>query len=138
MSVAGFSFGSGQFTAPLETNSGSYIYHGDAAHYHDSEFRTLLRIKLFDSNKDVAPSPTGRNSEPAGPDSEVETGISPHTRPGRQDDGATASASPSPTGMRHWPRPECLSQQSCRGPSWRWLSHSQRSLFGDPGPRGRT
>ena len=98
MSVAGLSFGSDQSTAPLETKSGSYIYHGDAARYHDSEFRTLLRIKLFDSKKDVESSPTGRSSEPAGPDSEVEAGISPHPRPGRQDDGATASASPSPTG----------------------------------------
>ena len=99
MSVAGLRFGSGRSsTAPLENKSGSYIYHRDAAHYHDWEFRTLLRIKLFDSKKDVEPSPTGRSSEPAGPDSEVEAGISPHPRPGHQDDGATASASPSPKG----------------------------------------
>ena len=34
--------------------------HGDAAHYHDWEFRSLLRIKLFDSKKDVeSSSPKG-------------------------------------------------------------------------------
>ena len=67
MSVAGLRFGSDRSTVPLETKSGSYIYHGDAAHYHDWEFRTLLRIKLFDSKKDVefsqpegVPSPLGR------------------------------------------------------------------------------
>jgi hypothetical protein len=58
------------------------------------EFRTLLRRKLFDSKKEESP-PTGRSSEPGGPDSEVEAGISP-PRPGRQDEGAAASAGPSP------------------------------------------
>ena len=57
MSVAGLRFGSDRSTAPLETKSGSYIYHGDAARYHDWEFRTLLRIKLFDSKKEVESSP---------------------------------------------------------------------------------
>ena len=28
-----------------ETKSGSYIYHGDAASFHEWEFRTLLRVK---------------------------------------------------------------------------------------------
>ena len=98
MSVAGRRFGSDRSTVPLGTKSGSYIYYGDAAHYHDWEFRTLLRIKLFDSKKDVESAPTRRSSEPAGPDSEVEAGISPHPRPGRQDDGAAASAGPSPKG----------------------------------------
>ena len=98
MSVAGLRFGSDRSTAPLETKSGSYIYHGDAAHYHDWEFRTLLRIRLFDSKKEVEASPTGRSSEPGGPDSEVEARISPHPRPGRQDEGAAASAGPSPKG----------------------------------------
>ena len=76
----------------------SYVYHRDAAHYHDWEFRTLLWINLFDSKKDVESSPTGRSSEPAGPDSQVEAGISPHPRPGHRDDGAPASAGPSPNG----------------------------------------
>ena len=33
----------------LETKSGSYICHGDAGHFHDWEFRTHLRIVLFES-----------------------------------------------------------------------------------------
>ena len=98
MSVAGLRFGSDRSTVPLETKSGSYIYHGDAAHYHDWEFRTLLRIKLFDSKKDVESSPTGRSAEPVGPDSEADARISPHPRPGRPDDEAGASASRSPKG----------------------------------------
>ena len=58
MSVAGLRFGSGRSsTAPLENKSGSYIYHRDAAHYHDWEFRTLLRIKLFDSKKECRTIP---------------------------------------------------------------------------------
>jgi len=133
MSVAGLSFGSDQSTAPLETKSGSYIYHGDAAHYHDSEFRTLLRIKLFDSKKDVESSPTGRSSEPTGPDSEVEAGISPHPRPGHRDDGAPASAGPSPKGDDTGRDRSALVNKIVEG-----LRHSQGSLFGDPDPGGRT
>ena len=90
MSVAGLRFGYGRSSAPLETKSGSYIYHGDAANYHDWEweFRTLLRIKLFvDSKKEPVSSPSAA-SEPARPDPDVEAGISPHPRPGRRDDAA--------------------------------------------------
>ena len=85
MLVAGLRFGSDRSTAPLETKSGSYIYYGDVTYYYDWEFRTLLRIKLFDSKKEVEFSPTGRSSEPVGPDSEADAGISPHPRPGRQE-----------------------------------------------------
>ena len=98
MSVAGLRFGSDRSTAPLETKSGSYIYHGDAANYHDWEFRTLLRIKLFDTKKEkeVATSPASASSEPARPDSEVDAGISPHPRPGgARGDGSPAAASAS-------------------------------------------
>ena len=82
MLVAGFRSGSDRSAAPLETKIGSYIYYGVAAHYHDWEFRTLLRIKLFDSKKEVAASPT-LSSEPARPDPDDEAGISPRLRPGR-------------------------------------------------------
>ena len=54
MSVAGLRFGSDRSAAPLEIKTGSSFYYGDAAHYHDWEFQTLLRIKLFDSKKEVA------------------------------------------------------------------------------------
>ena len=31
---------------PLETKSGSYIFYGDPASFHDWELRTRLRIKM--------------------------------------------------------------------------------------------
>ena len=77
MSVARLRFGSDRSASPLETKSGPYTYYGDAAHYHDMEFRTLLRIKLFDSKKDVTTSPAS-SSEPARPDPDDEARISPH------------------------------------------------------------
>jgi len=50
MSVNGLKFVQGQYgSTPLETKSGSYIYHGEAGHFHDWEFRTRLRIVLFES-----------------------------------------------------------------------------------------
>ena len=50
MSVNGLKFVQGQYgSTPLETKSGSYIYHGDAGHFHDWEFRAGLRIALFES-----------------------------------------------------------------------------------------
>ena len=87
MSAAGLRFGSDRSAAPSETKSGSYIYFGEAAHYHDWEFPALLRIKL----KEVVSSPASK-SEPARPDPDDESGISPHPRPGRRDDGASAAA----------------------------------------------
>ena len=38
----------GQTSTPLETRSGSYIYTGDPAYFHDWEFRTLMRLKLYE------------------------------------------------------------------------------------------
>ena len=92
MSVAGLRFGPDRSTAPLETKSGPYIYYGDAANYYDWEFRTMLRIKLFDSKKEVATSPVSASSEPARPDPDDEAGISPHPRPGVRGDGSPAAA----------------------------------------------
>ena len=37
---------------PQVTKSGSYIYHGDAAHFHEWEFRTRLRVKAAGSEPD--------------------------------------------------------------------------------------
>ena len=50
MSVAGLRFTrtAGQTSTPLETRSGSYIYNGDPAYFHDWEFRTLMRLKLYE------------------------------------------------------------------------------------------
>ena len=36
----------GQTSTLLETRSGSYIYNGNPAYFHDWEFRTLMRLKL--------------------------------------------------------------------------------------------
>lgn len=52
MSVAGLRYNPDRATsAPLETKSGSYIYNGDAQSFHDWQFRTLLRCKLFDQSQ---------------------------------------------------------------------------------------
>ena len=47
MSVAGFHFTriAGQTSTPLETRSGSYIYNGDPAYFHDWEF---FRTRLYE------------------------------------------------------------------------------------------
>ena len=51
-SVAGLRFARSEFpgtsAAPLETRSGSYIYDGGASSYHDWEFRTNLRLRLYE------------------------------------------------------------------------------------------
>ena len=52
--------------------------YGDAAHYLDWELRTLLRIKLIDSKKDVGSSRTGRSPGPAGPDSDLKLKLESH------------------------------------------------------------
>ena len=65
MSVAGLRFTrtAGQTSTPLETRSGSYIYNGDPAYFHDWEFRTLMRLKLSeDAIKAKAQKKARRNS----------------------------------------------------------------------------
>ena len=65
MSVAGLRFTrtAGQTSTPLETRSGSYIYSGDPAYFHDWEFRTLMRLKLYeDAIKAKARKKGRRNS----------------------------------------------------------------------------
>ena len=50
MSVAGLRFTrtAGQTSTPLETRSGSYIDNVDPAYFHDWEFRTLMRLNLYE------------------------------------------------------------------------------------------
>ena len=65
MSVAGLLFTrtAGQTSTPLETLSGSYIYNGDPAYFHDWEFRTLMRLKFYeDAIKAKAQKKARRNS----------------------------------------------------------------------------
>ena len=69
-------------TLPPETRSGSYIYSGDPAYFHDWEFRTLMRLKLYEDAKEPRPkrrpvgtqrkSPTPQD-EPTDADAEADT-----------------------------------------------------------------
>ena len=85
----------GQTSTPLETRSGSYIYNGDPAYFHDWEFRTLMRLKLYEdaikakaqkaSRRSSRRSPTPQD-EPTDADAEVEA-------PGEEPEGGGDSAS---------------------------------------------
>ena len=46
MSMAGLRYCSSSPTGPLETKSGAYVYSGDPSHFHEWQFRTLLRVEL--------------------------------------------------------------------------------------------
>ena len=78
MSIAGLKFQPGtsdRFAGtPQETKSGSYIYWGDAASFHEWKFRTELRISLHDqaqSQQDsVSLSGPADATAPAEPDGE--------------------------------------------------------------------
>ena len=78
MSVAGLRLTrtAGQTSTPLETRSGSYIYDGDPAYFHDWEFRTLMRLKLYEDaikrkGRNSRRSPTSQD-EPTDADVEAE------------------------------------------------------------------
>ena len=43
--VASVLYSRGEGSYHAETKSGSYVYHGDAASFHEWEFRTRLRVK---------------------------------------------------------------------------------------------
>ena len=86
----------GQTSTPLETRSGSYIYNGDPAYFHDREFRTLMRLKLYEdaikakaqkkaSRRNSRRSPTPQD-EPTDADAEVEA-------PGEEPEGGGDLAS---------------------------------------------
>ena len=86
----------GQTSTPLETRSGSYIYNGDPAYFHDWEFRTLMRLKLYEdaikakaqkkaSRRNSRRSPTSQD-EPTDADAEVEA-------PGEEPEGGGDLAS---------------------------------------------
>ena len=76
MSIAGLKLQPGTSDrsagAPQETKSGSYIYWGDAASFHDWKFRTELRIRLHDqaqSQQDPVEGPVDpatASAEPGG------------------------------------------------------------------------
>ena len=94
MSVAGLRFTrtAGQTSTPLETRSGSYIYNGDTAYFHDWEFRTLLyedaikaKAQKKASRRNSRRSPTPQD-EPTDADAEVEA-------PGEEPEGGGDLAS---------------------------------------------
>ena len=101
MSVAGLRFTrtAGQTSTPLETRSGSYIYNGDPAYFHDWEFRTLMRLRLYeDAIKAKAQRKKGRRNsrrsptpqdEPTDADAEVDA---PGERAGGGDLASLAAA----------------------------------------------
>ena len=63
MSINGLRFSQERHSsAPLETKSGSYIYAGDAANFHDWQFRTLLRIRLYEQQLEE----TSKSADPVG------------------------------------------------------------------------
>ena len=77
-----FTCTAGQTSTPLETRSGSYIYNGDPAYFHDWEFRTHMRLKLYEDaikakaqkkkgHRNSRRSPTSQD-EPADADVEAE------------------------------------------------------------------
>ena len=64
MSINGLRFNQERHSsAPLETKSGSYIYAGDAANFHDWQFRTLLRIRLYEQQLEEE---TSKPADPVG------------------------------------------------------------------------
>ena len=111
MSVAGLRFnpGTGQTSTPLETKSGSYIYYGDAASFHDWEFRTRLRIRLLEKSSDpdrtgeASPAQPGGGSQPGTSSAgqpQSDPGMSPYPEPpgpGQDAPGEDAHPSPRPT-----------------------------------------
>ena len=63
MSINGLRFSQERHSsAPLETKSGSYIYAGDAANFHDWQFRTLLRIRFYEQQLEE----TSKSADPVG------------------------------------------------------------------------
>ena len=44
--MAGLRYCPSSPTGPQETKSGAYVYSGDPSHFHEWQFRTLLRVEL--------------------------------------------------------------------------------------------
>ena len=86
MSVAGLRFTRNTSSSSMaETKSGSYIYGGDPSTYHDWEFRTLLRLKLYEDAIRAKASAQSRQGSQRG-DSDA-GGARAEAEPGAGDDG---------------------------------------------------
>ena len=71
MSVAGLRFSPDhgvRATDPAETRSGSYIYGGDPAGFHDWEFRTMLHLRMYEEF--LRAKKTGKRTVKAGEEGE--------------------------------------------------------------------
>ena len=107
MSVAGLRFTrtAGQTSTPLETRSGSYIYNGDPAYFHDWEFRTLMRLKLYeDAIKAKAQKKKGRRNSRSSPTPQDEpTDADVEAEPPGEGTGGEDLASPAAAMSRESP-----------------------------------
>ena len=97
MSVAGLLFqreGNKQ-TAPLETKSGSYIYAGDPASFHDWAFRTQIRISLYEESAAAAAKKAAAPESPKASAAASPTRASAEARVPREDEEASEEEPPS-------------------------------------------
>ena len=92
MSLAGLRYQATTFgTAPQETKSGSYVYHGTANGFHEWEFRTRIRVEFAKSKvKKKLLEQEAQKSETSTPE-RVRAGATPVRRRGRT--GLRAEAS---------------------------------------------
>ena len=97
MSVAGLLFqreGNKQ-TAPLETKSGSYIYAGDPASFHDWAFRTQIRISLYEESAAAAAKKAAAPESPKPSAAASPTRVSAEARVPREDEEVSEEEPPS-------------------------------------------
>ncbi|CAL1129119.1 unnamed protein product [Cladocopium goreaui] len=114
MSMAGLRYCPSSPSGPLETKSGAYVYSGDPSHFHEWQFRTLLRVELCKkkmeqkakekakeaSSSPVSPASSGRRrrepTEAAEQEDAEETAaeVSPQAPSGEHSAGLGGFASP--------------------------------------------
>ena len=112
--MAGLRYCPSSPTGPLETKSGAYVYSGDPSHFHEWQFRTLLRVELCKkkmeqkakekakeaSSSPVSPASSGRRrrepTEAAEQEDAEETAaeVSPQAPSGEHSAGLGGFASP--------------------------------------------
>ena len=102
-----FTRSAGQSSTPLEARSGSYIYSGDPAYFHDWEFRTLLRRKLYEDAIRAKAQKKARRNSRRSPTPQEEPTDAEAEAPGVNGGGdvtsladAMSQQSPSDTGSR--------------------------------------
>ena len=113
MSMAGLRYCPSSPSGPQETKSGAYVYSGDPSHFHEWQFRTLLRVefckkkmeqKAKEKAKEASRSPTAspasggrrqrevQSTEATAPRAEATAAeVSPQARSGEAEIGPFAS-----------------------------------------------